>query len=378
MGDNDSSLGSCSETRVKLDEVIFCETPSFKERADFSKFFRNRTFSSTSVGYGSIQEEVREVLSTNRENEERDSAYSSRQTSRNNNEDGGFSFVIEDCGPDDIVEMDVEVNVEKGERDEGSTASSQDSALGWRNNDNYNNKEEGGGLLSTQDGGGRLLKVSRPSCVSAEMVERQASSMEDIDNSVLGLIHLDLAKYHETSRFDADVQDIASALFHLRAAADCGNMQALVAIAQIYTGRPNDILPAITQLDASEHEPSNVEDVGLDFLVTAARLGDAASMAYLAEAFDTGHNLGSDREQSYSQALSWYLLAGRAGADRACSLLARAAEIYLMDSAGCFDARLAAETFEEAAEAAMEEMKGKLATKYYCRAEEAWAMVDDE
>ena len=50
---------------------------------------------------------------------------------------------------------------------------------------------------------------------------------------------------------------------------------ALVAIGQIYTGRPNDILPAITQLDASEHEPGNVEDVGLDFLTTAARLGDS-------------------------------------------------------------------------------------------------------
>ena len=76
-----------------------------------------------------------------------------------------------------------------------------------------------------------------------------------------------------------------------------------MAIAQIYTGRPNDILPAITQLDASEHEPGNVVDVGLDFLETSARLGDAASMAYLAEAFDTGLNLGSDREQSYSQVL---------------------------------------------------------------------------
>merc|ERR1711990_30763 len=237
-------------------------------------------------------------------------------------------------------------------------------------------EEEEQERLSTHQGGSRPLRVSRPSCVSAEMVERRASSMVE-DNSVLGLIHLDLAKYHETCRFDADVQDIASALFHLRAAADCGNMQALVAIAQIYTGRPNDILPAITQLDASEHEPGNVEDVGLDFLETSARLGDSASMAYLAEAFDTGLNLGSDREQSYSQALSWYLLAGRAGADRACCLLARAAEIYLMEDAGCLDARLAAEAFEEAAEAAMEEMKGKLATRYYCRAEEAWAMVDE-
>ena len=78
---------------------------------------------------------------------------------------------------------------------------------------------------------------------------------------------------------------------------------ALVAIAQIYTGRPNDILPAITQLEASEHEPGNLEDVGLDFLETSARLGDSASMAYLAEAFDTGLNLGSDRDQSYSQVL---------------------------------------------------------------------------
>ena len=78
---------------------------------------------------------------------------------------------------------------------------------------------------------------------------------------------------------------------------------ALVAIAQIYTGRLNDILPAITQLDASEHEPGNLEDVGLDFLETSARLGDSASMAYLAEAFDTGLNLGSGRDQSYSQVL---------------------------------------------------------------------------
>ena len=31
------------------------------------------------------------------------------------------------------------------------------------------------------------------------------------------------------------------------------------------------------------------------------RLGDSASMVYLAEAFDTGLNLGTDREQSYSQ-----------------------------------------------------------------------------
>ena len=35
--------------------------------------------------------------------------------------------------------------------------------------------------------------------VEMEMVERQASRVEEV-NSVLGLIHLDLAQYHETSR----------------------------------------------------------------------------------------------------------------------------------------------------------------------------------
>ena len=122
-------------------------------------------------------------MSNNQEKEDRDSAYSSRQTSQNN--EGGFSFIIEDCG-----------DVEK--RDEGSTASSQDSALGWRrSNDSGEENEEG--RLCSQGGGSRPLRVSRPSCVSAEMVVRQVSCQEE-DNSVLGLIHLDLAKYHETCR----------------------------------------------------------------------------------------------------------------------------------------------------------------------------------
>ena len=133
---------------------------------------------------------MREALSNIQEKEDRDSAYSSRQTSQNS-EGGGFSFTIEDCG-------DVE-NVEKGEKDEGSTASSQDSALRWRRSKDGDDDNDDEGRLCSQGGGSKQLKVSRPSCVSAEMVERQASHQEE-DNSVLGLIHLDLAKYHETCR----------------------------------------------------------------------------------------------------------------------------------------------------------------------------------
>ena len=114
--------------------------------------------------------------------EDRDSQI---ETSQNN--EGGF--IIEDCG-----------FVEKGERDERSTESSQDSALGWRRSKDGDNDDKDEGRLCAQGGSTtRPLRVSRPSCVSAEMVERQASCKEE-DNSVLGLIHLDLAKYHETCR----------------------------------------------------------------------------------------------------------------------------------------------------------------------------------
>ena len=123
----------------------------------------------------------------------RDSAYSSRQTSNNEGE-GGFSFIIEDC-----VDVENGEKGEKGERDEGSTASSQDSALGWRRNKDVDEDENDEGRLCIEGGVSRPNRVSRPSCVSAEMVERQASNQEG-DDSVLGLIHLDLAKYHETCR----------------------------------------------------------------------------------------------------------------------------------------------------------------------------------
>ena len=64
-------------------------------------------------------------------------------------------------------------------------------------------------------------------------------------------------------------------------------MAALIAISQLFTGRPNDILPAIHQVDLAEHLPmqgnkDNLEDIGLDYMVMAARHGDTASILYLA------------------------------------------------------------------------------------------------
>merc|ERR1719336_2789814 len=101
--------------------------------------------------------------------------------------------------------------------------------------------------------------------------------------SVLGIIHLDLALYHESSRFQAGVQDKLSAHFHLKCAADCENRSALAAISSLYTGLPNDILPGLTQAD--------VQEVVLDYMTAATRSGDTAAKLYLARAYDSGCNL---------------------------------------------------------------------------------------
>lgn len=361
-----------SETRVRMDEVIFCESPSFKERADFSKFFRVR--SSSSASFGEFFE--RDVTAR-----DRDSLYSESGTSRQTSqyEDGGCVFNLDGC--EEVSEDEGSTRKARREREEEvwSTASSTDSALGW------NRRRLESGMSEGEDTDRdkmalRAPKVSRPSCVTAEVMQMQAVDREGQPpkgESILGQIHLDLARYHETCRFDAEVHDITSALFHLRASADCGNMTALIAISQIFTGRPNDILPAITQMDAADNIEGSLEDIGVDYIVTAARLGDTSSMQYMAQAFDTGYNLGSDREKSYTQALDWYLLAAKAGVEESYKCLARAAEIFIVENGGCFDPRRGAELFEEAAEAAMEEMKGKLATKYYAQSEEAWALVED-
>jgi len=165
---------------------------------------------------------------------------------------------------------------EIGQRKKGGTATSVDSGLGMSFDDK----------LSV-----RMGRVSRPSNLSGEM----ARNIGDMEISVLGIVHLDLAIYHEHCRFDTQLQDKVSALFHLTASADCGNLQSLVAVSQLFTGRSNDILPAIHQTDVAEFVipqiDVSIEDMGLNYVERAARSGDSSSMIYLAKAFDTGLTL---------------------------------------------------------------------------------------
>jgi elongation factor 2 kinase len=251
----------------------------------------------------------------------------------------------------------------------------------------------------------------------------------------LGQIHLDVARYHELGRFlqlrsdgskqvtrkvehgvsaaatlkDSTVQpagdyDRASAWFHLDIAVSCGTLEAILAMADIYLGRQHTLLADIS-MEAEEDSANR----GIDLMEQAADLGDRGAMLFVAEAYDTGCGLGNDREKCWSGAVRWYEKAldvmnqaaedenneqtgdpcgypsGAAGTVDASldhpryALLARLAEIYRQGGHGLDkDPSHAGNLYNEAAEAAMEAMKGKLANKYYMLAEEAYGEVEED
>jgi len=351
------SVDESAMTKVKFDNMLFCESPSHSEKADFGKFFRERSGSSGFIDYApaNIERQVSQLTTSD---------LSTSMDRHMSEVDEGLVFTIDEPEIEDTSE---------------NTATSDDSGVHIprrkpRTRGITECLEETEERLKLQ---AKLDRISRPSCVSGEITRKLSSLVYQQTDSVLGQIHLDLAQYHETCRFDANVQDKVSAHFHLKAAADCENRQALTAISCLYLGLPNDILPALTQQDANDFVEGSLEDIGLDYMVTSARHGDINATVYLAKAFDSGLNLGTDREQSYTQAIDWYEKAVKAGAEKRYLLMARMAEILLMENSGCKDANRAGELYSGAAEAAMEEMCGKLATKYYALSEEAWAQVEE-
>ena len=205
------------------------------------------------------------------------------------------------------------------------------------------------------------------------------------------MVHLELAKYHEVCRFTDDgTYDKEAALFHLKAAADCGVVNAIVNLAQLCVGLPHDIL---SEVEASDGLEGDAVVLGMEYMLRGAEAGDRSSMVYMAKAYDTGLNLADPKEQSLSKALFWYEeikmyddQASEDGnepewgmADPPYSILARQAEIYLMDEVEGVkkDPNLAGELYNLAAESAMACMKGKLANKYYMLAEEAYGQVEE-
>lgn len=230
-----------------------------------------------------------------------------------------------------------------------------------------------------------LQKKARPSNVAAQKMEDREE--HEHDDSILGQVHLDMAKYHEICRFTDDgIYDRDAAFFHLKCAADCGIVAAIVCLAKMYFGMPHDIL---TDIEQDSSDPLNAQ-IGFRYMEDAARAGDRASMVFVARAYDTGMNLDDPDKQDAGHAIKMYEkicerdeVEGDScdwGMDDPPYLLkARMAEMWLEGGNGLDkDPNRAGELYNEAAESAMNCMKGKLANKYYMMAEEAYGQCEEE
>jgi len=231
-------------------------------------------------------------------------------------------------------------------------------------------------------------QTHRPSCISHEIQVRKESILPPaMNDSVLGQIHHDLAKYHELGRFAENDNEIDwdAALFHEKLAAELGVMEAILTMAKLNLGMQPEVLVNCTVTPTAD----SVED-GIKYMLMAANAGDRGSMLYMASAFETGTNLGKFRAKSYAEAVHWYEKAYQAHEDESgdydgtmCTpqhiLRSKMAEMYLE---GGFeldkDPSYAGELYNEAAEDAMAAMKGKMANKYYALAEEAYAQVEED
>ncbi|KAG8558150.1 hypothetical protein GDO81_016881 [Engystomops pustulosus] len=232
------------------------------------------------------------------------------------------------------------------------------------------------------------VNIHRSSCVASEVQRLNELELEKkIGKSILGKVHLAMVRYHEGGRFCEKDQewDQESAIFHLEHAANCGELEAIIGLGLMYSQLPHHIL---TEVTVEETEENRIK--GFNYLLMAAEAGDRPSMIHIARAYDTGINLGSDRVQDWQEALYWYNSAlNMTDYDEGGEydgtqdepkylLLAREAEMLLT---GGFklekDPQRSGELYTEAAEAAMEAMKGRLANQYYQKAEEAWALMEE-
>ncbi|XP_008300575.1 eukaryotic elongation factor 2 kinase isoform X2 [Stegastes partitus] len=229
--------------------------------------------------------------------------------------------------------------------------------------------------------------VHRPSCVATEVERLNTLLQKKIGQSILGKVHLAMVRYHEAGRFcEKDEQwDQDSAMFHLERAALCGELEAIVALGQCCLQLPHHILPDIELEDNAGNRMK-----GFKYLLLAAEAGDRSSMIIVAKAFDTGINLSAERKQDWEEAVHWYDSAlnmtdydeggefdGTQDEPRYL-LLAREAEMFQEGGHNLkADPQRAGDLFTEAAEAAMEAMKGRLANQYYMKAEEAWALMEE-
>ena len=109
-----------------------------------------------------------------------------------------------------------------------------------------------------------------------------------------------LATYHEICRFtDNGTYDHEVALFHLKAAAECGIISAIISVARMYFGLSHDILSEVT----IEHEDIDKLSKGLDYMKMAAQAMERSALVFMAQSYEFGIN-GADLD--LDQSLYWY------------------------------------------------------------------------
>ena len=193
----------------------------------------------------------------------------------------------------------------------------------------------------------------------------------------LGRVHLALAKHHAAGEYSDRTPDFESARFHLQKSAAKGNLTAICALANVYQGLPNDVVP-----DLEDHvEPD--DDKVKSLRKMAADLGDRDSMVTAAKA--------AADEGNVSEALKLYLRVLEADASSGVSDASRSAldtktfdieaavgDILLVGGPGVPpDAEAAAEHFDAAQNGAMAHPSGQRKyMKYSAKYEEAMSQAD--
>jgi len=216
---------------------------------------------------------------------------------------------------------------------------------------------------------------------------------EDMEESILGKIHLELSKYHVMGRFletGSEIFDSEAAFFHLKQAANLGVIEAMINAAKIYLDLPRDFLPDYD----IERNDINL-NIGFELMQKSADKGDKSSMYYVAKTMDDGNNLSINRIRDWLKSVEYYQRVVNISDDEpsleSCytsAVITDCEPIYLilarmaeMNRTGGFgleqDFSEAYSLYNEAAEKAMAFGKGRMANKYYELAEEVSSMCDD-
>jgi len=339
-----SSTGvkSNSQTILRGQELLV-ETPSESDRADhFGNFFRMRSISHMSVG-----------SSTSNDLDENGTNGITNGTNRSTTDSNDKSTT------DSIGSNEDDQNHTKSFKRQPTTGS-------------LHNDQD---IKSFQD---NLEKKAKPSNLSSELNNHH-------DTSILGQVHLALATYHEICRFtDNGTYDHEVALFHLKAAAECGIISAIISVARMYFGLSHDILSEVTL----EHEDVEKLSKGLDYMKMAAQAMERSALVFMAQSYEFGIN-GADLD--LDQSLYWYESVIALDKEEGCDtedmsldsppyiVIAKTAHLWLAGNLKQGrDPKKAGDLYNEAAEVAMNCMKGKMANKYYMLAEEAYGEAEDE